>query len=42
MGVHAKKGSIECGKDADLVLVASDWTVKQVILGGKPVEMTNL
>lgn len=42
MGIHAQKGSIDLGKDADLVLVAPDWTVKQVILGGKPVEMTSL
>lgn len=34
MGVEKTKGSIEIGKDADLVLATSDWTVKNVILGG--------
>ena len=35
MGVDACKGSIEVGKDADLVLVNSDWSVQNVILGGE-------
>lgn len=35
MGVDRKKGSIEVGKDADLVLTARDFTVKNVICGGE-------
>ena len=36
MGADATKGSIEIGKDADLLLVDSEWRVRKVILGGKP------
>jgi len=35
MGVEKSKGSIEVGKDADLVLTTPEWTVQNVILGGK-------
>jgi len=35
MGVSAGKGSIEIGKDADLVLVNTDWSIDSVIVGGK-------
>ncbi len=35
MGVDDKKGSIEVGKDADLVLIDKDLNVKQVMVGGK-------
>ncbi|MBQ9778171.1 MAG: N-acetylglucosamine-6-phosphate deacetylase [Clostridia bacterium] len=38
MGVPQQKGSIEVGKDADLVLLDSDLTVQNVILGGVPRE----
>lgn len=34
MGTDATKGSIEVGKDADLVLIDADWKVQRVILGG--------
>ena len=34
MGMEKSKGSIEIGKDADLVLATPDWTVQNVILGG--------
>lgn len=37
MGADATKGSIEIGKDADLVLTDADWNIQKVILGGKPV-----
>jgi N-acetylglucosamine-6-phosphate deacetylase len=35
MGVSDTKGSIAVGKDADLVLVDGDWTVRHVILDGR-------
>lgn len=35
MGVADRKGSIEAGKDADLVLVTHDFLVKTVIVGGR-------
>lgn len=38
MGVQQQKGSIEVGKDADLVLLDSDLTVQNVLLGGVPRE----
>ena len=38
MGVQRQKGSIEQGKDADLVLLDGDLTVQNVLLGGVPRE----
>ena len=35
MGIDKKKGSIEIGKDADLVIVSDDLYVKRVIVGGE-------
>lgn len=35
MGISDKKGSIEIGKDADLVIVDGDLQIKNVIVGGE-------
>jgi N-acetylglucosamine-6-phosphate deacetylase len=35
LGIEAKKGSIETGKDADLVLLDESLAVKEVFIGGK-------
>ncbi len=35
MGIADTKGSIEIGKDADLVLVDTDWQIRNVLVGGE-------
>ncbi len=35
MGISDKKGSVELGKDADLVIVSEDLQIKNVIVGGE-------
>lgn len=42
MGIDYKKGSISINKDADLVLLDENFTVKQVLVGGKILEKNNL
>lgn len=37
VGLFDRKGSIETGKDADLVVYDSDWTVRRTIVGGATV-----
>ncbi|MDR2142942.1 MAG: N-acetylglucosamine-6-phosphate deacetylase [Treponema sp.] len=36
LGLEAKKGSVETGKDADLVLLDENLAVRNVFIGGKP------
>jgi N-acetylglucosamine-6-phosphate deacetylase len=38
VGVDARKGSIEVGKDADLVLVDEKLNVQQVVVRGRPTQ----
>jgi N-acetylglucosamine-6-phosphate deacetylase len=33
LGIAHKKGGIEVGKDADIVLIDDDWNVKRVFIG---------
>ena len=35
LGIADRKGSLEVGKDADVVITDSDFTVKKTIIGGK-------
>jgi N-acetylglucosamine-6-phosphate deacetylase len=38
LGLGADRGSLEVGKRADLIRVGPDWTIKEVWIGGIPVE----
>ena len=39
MGISDSKGSIEVGKDADLLIIDKALTVKKVIVGGRLMEI---
>ena len=40
MGIFDRKGSIEAGKDADLVVLDEAWQVRRTVVGGKTVYQT--
>ena len=37
MGIFDRKGSIEAGKDADLVVLDDAWQVRRTVVGGETV-----